>query len=450
MKIWWVVPAILLAVFAPILVLPYLWSDDYWMVAEVADGHSLIGWISHVGRPLYGVTLQAALSVVGEEMRVLRLVGVIGLMAISYVVAQLCVPVVDRRAAVAVGALSVLMATFQVYASFSICFAFPFATALSAAAMWMIAKNRWPLALGLQCAAMLIYQPAATAIAGTAVVLLVFDDAETKIWRRRAIMFLGVYGLSCCVAWVAIQIGGKVFGDGSTYDRAAVSHDVGGKLHWFTTEVLVNAFTPVSVRASVTVAIFVGVLWLAALWLAAPRDRWCRLAVGVALLPLSYLPNLLASDFYASYRTQAGLEMLVAIGLSLGAARAWQRHLGPRSSFVLPLLAVLVAGPIATSQTLRYVALPARAEAQRITGVLAGLRDDERVCLIPPDAMDSASPVVRYDEFGRPSTYAYWSQGHAVEVLTGVAVARVDVGACSPPAANARVLDMRGLHLLPR
>jgi hypothetical protein len=441
----------------------YLLSDDYAWLAELLQGHPLGRQMLLQGRPLYAWLLQAVFPLAGgtQEIWRVRLVGLAFLFAASAVFygsarRAACAPVEALAGALIVAFLPAL----QVSVFFATAFCYPLAVVLAglafracdaAAASGRAGAVRLGASLVLLSGAMLIYQTAATAfVAFAALAWLAKPDAPQL--RARIVAALGAFLAACAAAYAAVRVVGRLY-PAERIDRAALLSDPVGKIRWFLAKPVVAAFDLARVRPSLPLALAVAAFVVSgvALWLrlSPPGQPWRSKWVGVcALIPLSYLPNLVIAENWFSFRTLIGTSMLVVV-LAIFAIRGWVRTLGAAPGVGLAALAVwaAVSAGWGIAQLNSYVIRPARAELGALESGLLPLRAEvTRVCLIGVQESSTLAPMVVSDEFGRPATSAAWAQANAVIAVLrsrdrAAPIPRIDNRAC-PEDLSALTVDL--------
>jgi hypothetical protein len=230
--------------------------------------------------------------------------------------------------------------------------------------------------------------------------------------------------------------------------RSGITHDPLGKFYWFNAHPVIDSLNLFNLRPNYFVAGAAAMLVIVgmALHLRRGNAKTARFVAIAALVPLSYLPNLVAQESWSSYRTQIGLSwlVLVLVGFSL-------RRLVTSSVIRITLLAgaAVVFGALAGYQVRAFFAYPQSEELAQLRKALAtpGAAAATRFFMIQPPGGSVYAPYSRYDEFGRTSMYAFWVPQAAVnlvmeELYPGHAVVPVDLYP-DPPAPGAMVIDMR-------
>jgi hypothetical protein len=235
------------------------------------------------------------------------------------------------------------------------------------------------------------------------------------VLTRAAPLFDSTQGYSLSQA-IRVLLSGSAAGPA----RTTLVRDGSGKVHWFIHEPLLNTLNLANIQPSVTLGILVAIFIVSGLVLYFRGPLLLRLfKVGLALglVPLAYLPNLLVSENWASYRSELALVSLFALYAAL-ALLGYVRTLGNSTWLATALLAVFACVFVVSAavNSLDEIALPQYTEYNLVTARLkaANLADITTIEFIPASWTDSVSPVGRYDEFGEPSSVAPWAQQNMV------------------------------------
>lgn len=321
----------LLICYSPVILTPYAMLDDYVILAESLRGES--GFLiaqTESGRPLEGLSNKVLYSFPTRvsQLRYLRLVGVLGIGLLACLLFRELQHHWWGTSAVFLVLIVSTLPPFQVEASWAFHCAHPYAVALSGLAFCFVRRSfdldsdsrrwiRYGLAVGLILAALLIYQPAGMFFW----VFVAIDLFSTEKSPQEILKRLFTYGCICAIALMAgygvYRLGIKLFGsDYLTPDRSKLVTNPWAKLQWFVHEPLVNALNLYRIRATPRFALTVLVVIVAGLMFffqGSWRVRIAKMAMALSLLPISYLPNLVTAENWASYRSQISLTSLVAL-----------------------------------------------------------------------------------------------------------------------------------------
>ena len=355
--------AVFLIAYSPVLVTSYAFYDDYADFAAALQG-DISGPINKKiaeGRPLSAL-LTSSLTVARDigDLRYVRLLGIVGIAVLAWGVFRLLVRIGWSQ--VQSFFVCVILCTtlpFQVYAAWTIAAFNVFATLASGLAFVMGERAfdkqkrlpKWLLAAGASLvllAALTIYQPAAMFFWVFAAVTLLKPDTPLCAMLRR-------FGWYCLIAFVGMLLGFVVYKLSSALypgylGRGDLVQDIPAKIFWFLLAPFRNALnigllSPAhwlfsegsSVHSLFHKAMDVVIAWsvfsvvvggLMLYWQGTPKERLGKLGVALALLPLSYAPNLLVAADVAAYRSLSVLTSVVVMYAFFafhGYLRHWRR-----------------------------------------------------------------------------------------------------------------------------
>ena len=503
-------PPVLIAVAACAAYLPavaasYAFSDDY---RHFGSAHGVGGSVWRVeaggGRPIQGAQLAGVLALVPDldSLRYVRLLGLVGVALLGILLYHvLRSRDVGRWLATGIAVSVITLPSSQVYVSWAVLWAAPFAAILAGVASLRIASapddwsrravRRYAEAATILLCGLLTYQPAAMFFWVFTAVEILRPGVRLDRAARTLATRLGVAAVAMAGGLVATRLGVHFYG-GVYAGRTELVRDLTGKVEWFWREPLVNAFNVFELVPSKTLAVAVALVAAAGIALLHAETGWKSLGflgLAAALVPLSYSPNLAVSENWATYRSLGGLSALAMLYLWLGlwgiaratprlaagaaAARCTAVALALLLGFVfVALVAVplshltrsaaaqatalddlggwrhLTAVLLAVAIVCAVGALAARGAARvaaaagalavaalALTAVLLAARNVttlfaepqslelrmvraaldrpttapiRRVVFVKPFFRRGAAPLVRYDEFGVPSSYLPW------------------------------------------
>ena len=441
---------VIFGIFLPTLIVPYAFSDDY-PVLSIANGlnnravsgtnipggffgTNIIDTVAASGRPLAGLLDDLVYSATRtiDNLRFVRLVAVVGIVALAFLLHWALVRSGVRRFTAALIVVLVCgMPSFEVYGSWAMLFNIPYAAILAGCASLFavgavdgprnLVVDRIVGAVALMLVALLIYQPAAMFLWVFLAVALFGAVNDERRALRLVFAHVGVAFSALGLAYVAFKTnyGGTV----TPNPRDALTTDVIGKARWFVTDALYQALNLGNLTPAVWVAAVVAVLAVAGVPLLL-RQRRARnpllfLGIAAALVPLTYLPNLLVRENLAYYRTQLAIISLVVLYACAGAVGIWltlRDWLEPRISgralrattrlaLVAAVAAVAASTALAARNVLTLFVLPQAAELRLLRSQVASLPTGvRRVAFVGTPYNLGISHLVRYDEFGLPST----------------------------------------------
>jgi hypothetical protein len=430
-------------IFLPVVIVPYGFSDDYpllWMAngggPSVQFGKNIIDAGAINGRPFAGLLTSWFFSAAGtiDNLRFVRLFAVVAIVALALLLQWALVRSgIKPLLAALIAVLVASMPPFQVWASWTLLFSVPFgALAAGGASRLAVAAvdgarhlrtDRLVGAAGMLIAALLTYQPAAMFFWVFFAVALIGAADDSRRARRLVRTHFVVAGVALALAYVVIKVTVHLLGTSATgAARNTLTHDLGGKAHWFFDLPLYQALSLFNLTPTRWLAILVGLV--AAVGMLLLIGRRCTspvLYVGVAivLIPLTFLPNLVVAENSPTFRVQVALTSLIALYASLGAIGIWltvRDLLKPRVSGQ----ALIGAERVAVGFAAAVVGLSAFFAAKNVTTLFAEPQMTElrvlrsQVAALPPNLSRVAFVQTGYTqgltklalvgEFGVPST----------------------------------------------
>lgn len=444
------------AVFAPVVITEYAGYDDFsflWMALSgepsTQFGDGVLVHFAANGRPLSGVfvRLTFGLAETIDHLRYVRMAGVAGVAFFGLLLQWNLIRAGLPRMAAGLTAIFICsMPSFVVYTSWSVLFVAPYAAILAGAASMETVRGaegaetpRWEAlagATGLLLVATWLYQPPAMFYWVFLVVALVpLVDDPRRAWRVvRA--HLGVGAASLGLSYLSIRLSVWLF-DLNTPDgwRRELSHDVPGRLQWFAEQPLYQALnlfdlTPTKSGAALMVLVATaGVL----LWVTMQgRVPWAYAVLGLALVPLSYLPNLVVVETWSPFRTQSALAGLLALYAALGALGLWalvgeglrtRVNSGASRAWIAAgwggaIVVVAVSCLVTYSNLNELVVHPLNLELRIFRSqVRAVPAEPPRVSFVHTAMLEGMTKEWRYDEIGLPFTARAWAPGPTIQLL---------------------------------
>jgi hypothetical protein len=486
--------AALVLLYGTSLVVPYEFSDSYTVLVEGIQGslQSFDIEVVSFGRPVYALLANLAFPWMHSigDLRYLRFIACIGmgLLAWTFYLAL-------RRAgvrhsyALAIPLLIVTIPPYEIWGAWAICCFFPYAAVMASLSALTLdsaihhhsSRRRWglaALAIVLLLMSIMIYQPAAMVFFVSAAIFLFCRKLSLKetiiqflFYCASMVTVIGIDALS------AKTLPSMLFGvPGLSQLRTQLATNISDKIGWFFREPLLDALNLWSLVPKSSIAVVVAIFSMVGLFLFLRGkliERLGKLLIALMLLPLSYLPNLVVAEDWASYRTQAALTGLIALYLGLAIlgflflffrfqAEFFKNRQGVfgLSQSVLVTVALLIVvvfgGFVAQRNVSRYVVLPQEVELSYLINQLnsPALLTAKSIYVIPCSWSDSISPVVRYDEFGLASCSNSWTPGAMVYLLlrqyfpaqAGLPITVASSPDTIQPPAGSLVLDMRAIR----
>jgi hypothetical protein len=224
---------------------------------------------------------------------------------------------------------------------------------------------------------------------------------------------------------LAARVGVHFYG-GVYAGRTELVRDVFGKVGWFWDQPLLNALNLFALAPTRTLAIAIALVAAVGIVLLHLDKGWEALgflALAAVLVPLSYAPNLVVAENFASYRSLGSLSALLMLYLWFGLwgiARAVPRLRG-RTVLVaggVAMAAFALTGVVLAARNVTTLfAKPQSLELEMMRSALHTSSPIRRVVFVKPFVGEGAAPLVRYDEFGVPSSYLPWVPVPAVRLI---------------------------------
>jgi hypothetical protein len=450
------VALVLLGIFLPALVVPYAFSDDY-PILSVADGLGSSPWfgsnvvatVAASGRPLAGALDQVVIGAAGtiDNLRFVRLLGVAGIVALACLLHWALVRAGFTRLLAALATvLACSTPAFLVYGSWAVLFNAPWAALLGAGASMLavaaldvprrLAVDQLATAATLLVAALLVYQPAAMEFWVFLAIALAGAVGDPVRARRLVRAHAAVAAVAFAVAFVVAKIAVHVVGSSAPNPaRLGLTHHPVGKLGWFLHGPLYWSLNLFKLAPSPWLAAVVAVVAAGGIVLGLRQRRSpmrLLLVTGLALVPLSFLPNLVVAENSPTYRVLPALSSLIALYACFGAIGIWlalRDRVRPRvgratlvaaerGALALAACVVATGAVTAAGHVTSLFVLPQSTELRLIRSQVAALPAGvSRIGFVETPYFDSMSSFVAVDEFGVPSSGRPWSLEPAVLLI---------------------------------
>jgi len=430
-----------LLTYAPVIVGTYAFQDDY-LYLETARGSFRWMWILFAagGRPLLIIPNFLSFSMLStvSGLSLVRAATVADLCLLAGVIYfALSRAGFPTKPSALLAFILVTLPPFQVIAAVSGCAVFPLVAATAGISSFLVMQStgdakvfvklgRLGLAFLLLLAGMMVHQPEVMFFWIFAAILALGPREEVRLVVRKVFYCLLVGAVACIVEYFVAKLGVAVYGPAAGTARAGITHDVPGKIHWFINEPLKNALNLNSLdptgRFAVAAAIFIAVGLF--FYFSGPlRYRLTMLGLALMLVPLSYLPNLVVLENWASYRTQVALTALLAVYVFLalhGYLQVLGRFSAPYRQRILLCVIVCwaaLSGYAASRNLVRYFVEPQSTEYHLLKGQLKkiDLATVQTIYVIRSNWSDGLTTFICYDEFGLPSSCEAWVPGPMVK-----------------------------------
>ncbi len=346
--------------YAPVIQSHYLFTDDFfWIWSHLPQEELYKGLLGEglvQGRLIYGLLKYIIFDYINsfksiEAANTIRFAGIIGIGLLAYVVYVFLK--LNRVKAVHAFLISILICTLpslQLYVSWVVCVPYIYSALLSAFSALLLFKvvlkgkgektfHRVIAVLAamiLLVIAMTIYQPTAMifwAMIAVPLAMLRDEDLINK-WYSPFIIYFAVGVASMAVYFCAVKIVHVSMNMAMDSRGTFISFEhIPYKLFWFLFSPLKNALNLWNIFPTYKMGIFVGIIIVAGLLsgsrhaiLQVIKERrlnllWkhsLRMFFIIIVILLSYLPNLLVVESWATYRTLISLAAVIYLLLCCG------------------------------------------------------------------------------------------------------------------------------------
>ncbi|HCD03857.1 MAG TPA: hypothetical protein DEQ60_00880 [Methylophaga sp.] len=411
--------------------------DDWTFLYNAITGQEgTVPLLIGAGRPLNAFFSHFGFMVAGsiEGLATLRFVGVVGISILGFCLYLFAhAQRVDFFTSLLISIGVVLLPSFQVYASWAQHFTTPYAGILALCSAFILSpecrirERSRRIAIfysaSLLLVSLLIYQPLAMLFwTGILISSTSSFDSKNKWTIEGGFDVLVAFSLAMVGAFIAFKVGQSVYpGDSSRYGFVS---DVYGKLIWFLSEPLANSASLHIAPRNCWIQWFFIVLVLVALLLLG-KQRGLTVATSLCLivslaLVLSYVPNLVTAENWASYRSigALGATFFVSVIMTLRLPIKWfleGRNLrkSPGSLYLIPTFLVAAFAGVLTllAQTgvNKGFVLPNVIELNNLASVIkeqnfTAIDDDPFLIVKTSSWRDASAKVSLYDEFGMHSS----------------------------------------------
>jgi hypothetical protein len=475
------------------VIVPYAFGDDYpilWMAVShepsIQFGKNILQASGDGGRIFAGLLTSWFFSAAGtiDNLRWVRLFAVVSIVAVALLLHWTLVRSrVNATAAALIAVFVCSMPPFQVYASWTVLFCAPLAALLSGGASLLatstvdgpetLVLDRFIGAAALFVAALLVYQPPAMFYWVVFAAVLVGARDDSRRAARLARAHFAVAAAALAAAYLVTKLSVHLTGRSG---RVALTHDPGGKAHYFLHGVLYQAANLFDLTPTRLLAAFVGLVAVVGIggWLVLYASRpLLYIGLGVAFVPLSFLPNLVVAENAPTFRVQVSLTSLLALYACLGAmgivvmVRDWLRTRVAHGTLVSFDRLAVAAGVaivglsafVAASNVINLFAEPQLTELRMLRSQVAALPPDPpRVAFVQTDYLGGMTKLALEGEFGVPTSVQIFNLKPSL-LLVLREQGRLGPGRVRPaidlysPYANTfppgePVIDLRGLRRL--
>ena len=472
-----------LLIYSVCYVVPYGFADDYAFLysGETRTFTGQFAGVVEYGRPLQAYLYQWTFSAMHDltDLRYLRLISVVGIALCAWLFYLAL-----RRTGLAfwpaflIPVVAFSLPSYQVLAAWASCAYYGWAALLAGGALLVTDRafdRRYSrhffllifLAIAMVVGSLFVYQPSGTMFWLFAAVTLLVRQLDMKEMAKRFGLYLAVAAPAFLLAYESLRIVPTlILGQDVATPRSQLVQDIPGKLLWFVQQPLANSLNLTDIDPTYLNALLIGLFVLGGLCLFFKgniQSRLLRLAVALSLVPLTYLPNLVVADDWASYRTLIVLGPLVALYYALailgfvGLLDYVSLRRLKSAAIILPLGTFALFSALSAAKNVAVeFALPQYTELQFLNGQLQPEMQQHAkvVYFVNSSWTDSIAPLVRYDEFGLPSSVDSWTpQGMVYLTLQqsdsadeNVQVQVISESAITTLPKGSIVVDMHGLQ----
>ena len=436
----WVI--ILLANFTT-LSISYGMTDDYVQAyAYSSDRGMMASYLRRmfysVGRPIDGALKEAFLSHVYyiRDFAWIRLVGLVGLLffvIILFWILNKILTLSPFESSLLV-LLLVFIPSLSLYVAWAQYFDAPYGLIMASLAAYLgravLKSNISRMRKVIGCIASLLLLLGASFIHQSVAMyywVVVACDLflENGIILKQKLVHFFAYGINWLISmsvsfaflklWAALEPGAA--------SRGALVSDVVGKVKWFFSTVIVGSLNFNFLTQSNLLALTLIIIIALGLWLYFQKGVIAKLVgivIFVVLVLLSYFPNLVIAESWASYRTQVAITSMFILFIYIALKSLVNRLVLSRQNLIFHLVlcmwVIISIGSYAYHQ-IQDITLPQSIEIRFITSHLQALKENhfDKITVIRPSFMDSISKAYG-DEFGLPSTYPAWATESVVRM----------------------------------
>lgn len=418
------------------LSISYGMTDDYVQAYAYSSGKGMmVSYLRRmffsVGRPIDGALKEALFSHVYfiRDFVWIRLVGLVGLLflvIILFWVLSKILTLSPLEISLLV-LLLVFIPSLSLYVAWTQYFDAPYGLVMSSLAAYLgktVLKSNIPrMKKIIGCMASLLLLLGASFIHQSVAMyywVIVACDLflENGIISKQKLIHFFAYGInwfiSMSVSFAFLKLWAALEPDATS--RGVLVSDVVGKAKWFFSTVIVRSLNFNFLTQSKSLAFALIIIIVLGLWLNFQKGVIAKLvgmAIFVVLVLLSYFPNLVIAESWASYRTQVAITSMFILFIYIALKSLVNRLAPDRQNLIFHLVLcvwVIISISSYTYHQIRDITLPQSIEIRFITFHLQALKENhfDKIAVIRPSFMDSLSKVYG-DEFGLPSTYPAWA-----------------------------------------
>lgn len=415
--------------------------DDYPFLNLVHTNINFIQSQNNInGRPLNGLLLQAVFNRLQyiSEFRYIRMISFIGviflLIILDKIFSQYDLNQIEK---IYLLISLVTLPSINLYINWAVCSMVPFALLLAAISsicvfnIYDIVKSRFILKIicSIFCltASILIYQPASMYYFVISYIYLYFPIINGKKEKKHFSAMIIIFLIALLIAWLMMLLIGA-----NKSPRAALINfeKLPLKLVWFARDVIPYSLNfNLLINNKIIPAVLLLLIVIGFLFMEKSITKiLINIVVYFLLIILSYFPNLIVSENWASYRTQVAISSLFLLMGFLG-IRNIVTYFNKQNYktgglikkiylFGLLLLIVLNVSWYTYNQIV-YITFPQSVEIAYIKNLLAtkvNKKTTNTIYFIRPTNEDAITRCV-FDEFGCLSSEPQWSPANIIKLL---------------------------------
>ncbi|WP_338331634.1 hypothetical protein [Acetobacter sp. LMG 32666] len=422
-----------IVIYISVLTTIYGFSDDY---TNIKDAHTQILPVTRMivedGRPVYALLNYAfTLTPNAADLIWIRLISIAGIAAVCTLFMKHIKQTTNLppRVCIILAACIGLMPPFQVYAAWATTAFFPwsaFFAGLSFLLLHGATEFCWKnslKALAVLSLAICIYQPSAMMYWVFAGAAWLASDRPLPSFKSIAIT-CAIMGGALVIDFAATKIlPPLLFHDFYHVPRTNLVSDIGKKCLWFLFKVIRSALNFASAKQNIALSIFMFLFVSSGIYYSCKNNKTFnskKLLIFIALIPLSFLPNLVVQECVTTFRSQVALTSLLLLYFTL-ALSAWLNVI-KRNNLMVPCMSMtlILCSYLSYSNVKNGFAVQQSTELKLVSDYLSktdNLSHASSVYFVLSDRDQALSPFSRHLEFGLPSTSRPWVPTNMIWML---------------------------------
>lgn len=420
----------------PSFLLVYGFTDDYVFLLRYSEQDAT--WHKSmffgIGRPLTHLWLNAIFSRLNfiSDLCFVRLVGFFGIVIYGAIVfGILNREKINDIEKIFLTAGLLCIPSINLYISWTQYFIAGFALCLSSLSAFVLFGDENPviplrkaiIALILLVMSGLFHQSPAMQFWPITYLILFYDDSRLDRHKiRKLIVGFTIWFSSMFVIYLFVKLY-QVYSN-LEITRTNLVQDYLIKFLWFISEVIPRSlsfylFTLPYEVPFYSVPLLLLAVFCIGLILHFQKSNWpLGFLITAIFIVLSYFPNLVVSENWATFRTQVALTSMFVVVLSISLKRIFiQLRIDPK---VIMLASVLLFFFLYARTQLVYVSYPQAVELSFVKYRLSEIFEENKVVdnlIVVPSSWEYSLEQSYYDEFGIPSTYPRFSVEPMIRLL---------------------------------